>query len=88
MSLVSKLQAATGKKSFFDIFKKAGVSIVLDGNWGEAALQLSGVLQQATWCMAYIGAVVARCHRTLLPRLHPYRQPISARCGPCAAADT
>jgi hypothetical protein len=42
MSLVQKLQAATGKKSLMDILKCAGISIALDGNWCETVMQLSG----------------------------------------------
>jgi hypothetical protein len=42
MSLVQKLQAATGKKSLLDILKCAGISIALDGNWCETVMQLSG----------------------------------------------
>jgi hypothetical protein len=42
MSVVKRLQEATSKTGLLDILKKAGLSIVLDGNWGETAMQLSG----------------------------------------------
>jgi hypothetical protein len=42
MSVVKRLQEATGKTGLFDILAKAGLSIVLDGNWCESAMQLSG----------------------------------------------
>jgi hypothetical protein len=45
MSLVKSLQEATGKTSLLDIVKRAGLSIALDGNWGESAMQLSGACQ-------------------------------------------
>lgn len=44
MSVVKNLQEATGKTGLWDVVKRAGLSIALDGNWGETALQLSGML--------------------------------------------
>ena len=44
-SLVKSLQEATGKQSLFEIVKKAGVNIILDGNWMETSAQLSGGAQ-------------------------------------------
>jgi hypothetical protein len=48
MSLLKSLQEATGKKSLWDIIKTGGLSIVLDGNWGHSAMQLSGALGRST----------------------------------------
>lgn len=42
MSLVKRLQEATGKTSLWEILKKAGLSVALDGNWGHSALNLTG----------------------------------------------
>jgi hypothetical protein len=42
MSLVKTLQEATSKTSLKDIVRQAGLSIILDGNWGHSALKLSG----------------------------------------------
>lgn len=44
-SVVKSLQEATGKQGIFDIIKKAGVNIILDGNWMETSAQLSGGAQ-------------------------------------------
>lgn len=42
MSIIKRLQEATGKTSLSEIVRKAGLSIAFDGNWGESAIWSAG----------------------------------------------